>query len=131
MERIMTKISLAVVSATLAIAMAVPVQAGINDPEVIIYRFPGVLDNGGGSNAGVATSFHCTNFSGATEIIRFATRNGSGSLVSNQAFNIEHLRTTTASTHKRLLRTLAEADRCPDGHSARWSRPGRDQATCQ
>jgi hypothetical protein len=35
--------------AAAAFAFVQPAQAGINDPEVIIYRFPGVLDNGGGT----------------------------------------------------------------------------------
>jgi hypothetical protein len=80
-------------------ACAEPVQAGLNDPEVIIYRFPGVSDNGGGTNLGVATVFHCTNFSGVDEILRFLTRYSSGALASNVAVTIQHLRTRSASTH--------------------------------
>jgi len=95
----MTKISLAVVSAALAVGMAAPVVAGVNDPEVIIYRFPGVTDNGGGFELGIATAFHCTNFSGATENIRFATRRSDGGLVSNAVFPIAHLATLSVSTH--------------------------------
>jgi hypothetical protein len=80
--------------------MAAPVQAGINDPEVIIYRYPGVRDDGGISNVGVATAFHCTNFSGTTERIRFVTRNFDGSLKGNNlALMIDHLGTITVSTH--------------------------------
>ena len=51
----MTKISLAVVSAALAIGMAAPAMAAQTDPEIIIYRFPGVRDDGGAANVGVAT----------------------------------------------------------------------------
>jgi hypothetical protein len=98
-ERIMKKIQSLLVSAALTIGMAAPASAAQSDPEVIIYRFPGVLDNGAAANAGVATVFHCTNFSGVTEDIRFATRNSTTSLVSNMAFQINHLQTLTASTH--------------------------------
>ncbi|HKA71589.1 MAG TPA: hypothetical protein VKE26_07270 [Xanthobacteraceae bacterium] len=81
-----------VVAAALAMGMATPVLAGVNDPEVIIYRFPGVFDNGStGPNLGTATVFHCTNFSGAPENIRFATRSSGGQLLTN------HLSPSTTS----------------------------------
>jgi len=96
----MTKISSAVVSAALAIALAAPASAATTDPEVIIYRFPGVTDNGGGPNAGVATSFHCTNFSGALENVRFVTRDDIGTLLTNVVFPVSHLATLTTSTHQ-------------------------------
>jgi hypothetical protein len=100
MERIMMKIQALVVSAALAIGMAAPVLAANGDPEVIIYRFPGVFDDGGADNTGQATSFHCTNFSGANETIRFVTRGGpSGTLLTNVPLNINHLGTLTVSTH--------------------------------
>jgi hypothetical protein len=95
----MKTIQALVVSAALAIGMAAPVLAATTDPEVIIYRFPGVLDNGGGLNTGVATVFHWTNFSGVVEIIRYVTRNASGSLLTNITTLIDHLQTITASTH--------------------------------
>jgi hypothetical protein len=71
--------------------------------ELILYRFPGVRDNGGGSNAGVATVFHCTNFSGATETIRIVIRDSDTAVLANTAFNIFHLNTRTASTHSTSL----------------------------
>jgi hypothetical protein len=95
----MTKIQALVVSAVLAIGMAAPAVAGVNDPEVIIYRFPGVTDSGGGINTGIATVFHCTNFSGAPENIRFVTRDFSGNLANNSSFSIVHLQSVTVSTH--------------------------------
>jgi len=101
----MTKIQALVVSAAVAIGMAAPASAGVNDPEIIIYRFPGVL-NLGNANSGVATSFHCTNFSGANENIRFVTRGVDGSLLTNLVFPITHLATLTTSTHD----TTAYAD---------------------
>ena len=88
--------------AAAALTCAEPVQAGVNDPEVIIYRFPGVKDDGSGSFVGTATVFHCTNFSGATENIRFVTRRDDSSLASNEVFTVVHLRTTTVATHSNL-----------------------------
>jgi hypothetical protein len=88
-----------VVSAALAIGMATPALAATSDPEVIIYRFPGVRDDVSGSDLGVATVFHCTSFSGETETIRFVVRQFQTSLVSNTALPINHLATLTVSTH--------------------------------
>src|SRR5262245_8840390 len=52
--------------AVLGLACVLPaaVDAATTDPEVVLYRFPGVLDNGGGTGSGTATAFHCTNYSG-------------------------------------------------------------------
>jgi hypothetical protein len=85
--------------AAIAIGMSAPASAATTDPEVIIYRFPGVRDDGGTANVGVATTFHCTNFSGATELVRWVTRQSNGTLLSNVTFNISHLSSVTASTH--------------------------------
>jgi hypothetical protein len=85
--------------AAAALAFVQPAQAAQTDPEVIIYRFPGVTDNGGPAFTGVATVFHCTNFSGVTETIRFVTRTPGGFLLQNNTVNIGHLATRTAATH--------------------------------
>jgi len=104
----------------LCLALALPAQAQDRAPtptapgpaavgpaaaggtEIILYRVPGVRDNGGAENTGVATSFHCTNFSGVTESVRIVVRNFDSFLVVNQAFNINHLQTVTKSTHGTL-----------------------------
>src|SRR5215475_2467816 len=57
-------------AAALALGLPAPADASITDPEIIIYRFPGVRDDGGGVFIGVATVFFCTNFSGVTENAR-------------------------------------------------------------
>jgi hypothetical protein len=62
----------------ITLGLAAQVEAATTDPEVIIYRFPGVLDNGTGINVGVATIFQCTNFSGEQENIRLVTRSSGG-----------------------------------------------------
>src|SRR5262245_15942001 len=75
-----------VVFAALAFAMAAPTSAAQSDPEVIIYRFPGVRDDGAVASTGVATVFHCVSFSGVSETLRFATRDSKGKLLQNDAF---------------------------------------------
>ena len=84
----------------LIFALPAVADAATTDPEVIIYRFPGVLDDGGGIDAGVATVFHCTNFSGVTENIRFVTRDFAGGLLQNDALSSTHLATKTVVTHQ-------------------------------
>ena len=71
----------------------------ITDPLKLIYRVSGVADNGGGANAGVATAFHCTNFSQVTETISFVVRNFDGTKKADQSFALASLATGTASTH--------------------------------
>ena len=87
--------------AALGLALVLPTtsDAATTDPEVIIYRFPGVSDDGGGTFAGEATVFYCTNFSGVTETIRFVTRTRDAALVSNRSVGLAHLGTITAATH--------------------------------
>src|SRR5262245_24685486 len=94
----MTKCQALIVLA-LTIGMAMPASAGVGDPETIIYRFPGVLDGGGNPSVGVATSFHCTNFSGVPENIRFVVRNFDTSMAGNSVITVPHLKTATVSTH--------------------------------
>jgi hypothetical protein len=76
-----------------------PASAAQGDPEVIIYRFPGLKDDGGPQFLGVATVFFCTNFSGVTETIRFVTRNFDGILRQNSTLSIPHLQTWSVGTH--------------------------------
>ena len=83
----------------IAFGLTAPVSAASSDPENVIYRFPGVRDNDGAPNSGIATAFFCTNFSGATELIRFVTRNHDGTLLTNVVSFAAHLVTVTASTH--------------------------------
>src|SRR6266568_2250690 len=84
-------------TAVAGIAFVLPVQTldralgAIGDPELILYRFPGVRDDGGGLNAGVATSVHCTNFSGTTETIRYVVRNLVSEVLANSTLLIPHL----------------------------------------
>ena len=105
MSAIRSTTAIAAVIASLSLATILPAGAATTDPEVIIYRFPGVLDDGSAGQAGVVTSFHCTNFSGAVENIRIVLRNFDSTLKANVSFPIGHLATKTASTHSSVLYT--------------------------
>jgi len=89
--------------AAAVLAFVEPAQAGVNDPEVLIYRGSGVLDTGGGSFTGNATAFHCTNFSGVNENIRFVIRNANTTIVANQIIVAGHLGTVTVLTKDPVL----------------------------
>ena len=95
----MKAIQSTIAAAAIALGVAVPASAATTDPEVIIYRFPGVSNDGVTNNNGVTTVFHCTNFSGAAENVRFVTRSSDGGLRTNIVFTLLHLATLTASTH--------------------------------
>jgi hypothetical protein len=64
-----------------------------------IYVGTGVRDDGGAADAGTATSFHCTNVSGATASLRFLVLNFNGTAVGNVTVFVGHGQTTTHSTH--------------------------------
>ena len=66
----MTK-SLFALLATLAAGLAAPASAITFSSLTTIYIGSGVRDNGGVSHAGTATTFHCSNVSGASAQIRF------------------------------------------------------------
>jgi len=93
---------------TFAVGMTTAASAAQSDPETILYRVPGVVDNGGAMFAGVATVVSCTNFSGATENVRFVTRDLGGTLVSNSAFPVGHLKTFNVATHPVLSYAVAD-----------------------
>jgi hypothetical protein len=82
----------------LAFVLAAPAGATTTDPELVIYRIPGVLDSGGASNTGTATVFHCTNFSGAQENLRIVVRDSDSTIKGNLALVINHLQTVTLAT---------------------------------
>ncbi len=96
-------------TAVAGIAFVLSVQApdralgAVGDAEIILYRFTGVTDNGGAMNTGVATSFHCTNFSGVIETFRIVVRDTGAGVVANFAINIPHLLTFTFTTHQTNL----------------------------
>ena len=86
--------------AAVSLSLPGPAWAGANDPEVIIYRFTGVRDDGGGMGIGLITVFDCTNFSGTSESLRFVTRDGNTVLKSNVPVpGVTHLQTVAVVTH--------------------------------
>src|SRR3954449_13517821 len=85
-------------------APAAPLAVG--DPIMRLYRISGVRDNGAGSDAGVATSFHCSSFSTVDEKLRITLRNFNHTQVANRAITIHPLDTVTLSTH--LTRIFTE-----------------------
>ena len=87
-----------IAAAALAFVQAAPASAGVNDPEIIIYRGSGVLDTGGGDHTGAGTAIHCTPFSGVTENVRFVVRNRVSTIVANVVMTIQHLNTGTVLT---------------------------------
>ena len=84
-------------------ALALPAHSAVGDAEQILYRVSGVTDTGGADNTGVATSFHCTNFSGVTETIRIVIRDSNTTILANVPFSIAHLQTKTASTKGTII----------------------------
>jgi hypothetical protein len=80
--------------AVAAVAFTMPAQAAVGDPEVVLYRAAGVLDD----NSGFASAFYCTPFSGVSENIRIVVRGQNGALLANVATTISHLNTGTWAT---------------------------------
>ena len=107
--------------------MAAPASAVFTDPEVIIYRFPGVKDDGGPNFTGVATVFHCTNFSGTQETMRFVTRNAAGVLLARlvRGHTGKHANSTTRQRTAVLSRTRQD----PHAHAPRADRTGHGEIT--
>ena len=68
-----------------------------------IYVGSGVYDNGAAANAGVATSFICTNASGLTASMRFLVLDTPGSVAASNTTGMNHGETLTASTHSTFI----------------------------
>lgn len=83
-------------------AQAVAPQA-LTYPQQIIYRVSGVRDDGQGAQLGVATSFHCTNWSNLPEKLAIAVYNFNGALARARSFIVNSHYTFTVSTHKTLI----------------------------
>jgi len=99
-----------IAAAALACVLPAAADAAQTDPEVIIYRFPGVRETGGVAGTGVATVFHCTNFSGVTETLRIVIRSASGALLTNTPIGIAHLETRTIATKPTVLFSTTTVD---------------------
>jgi hypothetical protein len=71
----------------------------ITSPIMLIYRVPGVSDDGSGDFVGNATSFHCTNLSDVAETLVIIVHKFDGTIASNLSFTVPSANTFTASTH--------------------------------
>ena len=85
---------------TLAAGLAQPAAAITFPSLTTIYIGSGVRDNGGTTNVGAATVFHCSNVSGVAAQVRFLILNWIGTTVLlNHTSTLPHGRTFTLSTH--------------------------------
>jgi hypothetical protein len=69
----------------------------------IVYNVTGLRDDGGAGNAGIATTFHCTNPSPFLANVQIVIYNFDGTLKVNRAFQVDTRHTYTASTHSTVL----------------------------
>jgi hypothetical protein len=81
------------------VAGTLAVQAAVGDPLKVIYRVTNVIDNGGASNTGVATSITCTNLSMVTETLNVVIRSVNGVAKANVSVNVGTQGAWTGSTH--------------------------------
>jgi hypothetical protein len=85
------------------LAGAIPAHA--QTPNTLLYLYSGLRDNGGASQTGVASTVHCSNFSGVTVAVQFLVFNFDGTVKANVTFSIPNSATRTASTHATILYT--------------------------
>jgi len=83
-----------------AAAIAQPAAAVTFPSLTTIYVGSGVYDNGGATNAGVATSTHCSNVSGVSVDVRVLILNNAGGVAGSQTQTLAHGATGTFSTHQ-------------------------------
>jgi hypothetical protein len=89
-------------------SLAVAACAAITAPTALATTFPtlttiyigsAVSDNGGATNAGRATVFHCTNVSGVSATIRFLVLDFDGTVAGSVSSTVSHGATIRAGTH--------------------------------
>ena len=66
---------------------------------VTIYAVPGVFDSGEGPLTGEATTFLCSNLSGASQQIRFSVFRPGGAAAVDKVYSFSKAQTLTISTH--------------------------------
>ena len=69
----------------------------------LIYRASGLRDNGRATNAGVATSIHCTNLTTTSQRVQYVLRDFDHTLGASPTFTLAAGRTHTSSTHGTVL----------------------------
>ena len=86
--------------AALVALFAQPAAAVTFPSLTTIYVGSGVTDNGGAENAGIATTFLCSNVSGVDASVRWLVLDASGTIVEGQStFPVGHGETLAVSTH--------------------------------
>jgi hypothetical protein len=68
-----------------------------------LYLFPGLFDNGGAGQMGVASAFHCSNFSGTLQTVQVVVYNYNGTIVANMSALIDAASTFTFATKDTAL----------------------------
>jgi hypothetical protein len=86
--------------AAASLGFALPVDATTFPSLTTIYVGSGVLDNNAASNAGVATSIHCSNVSGVAVQVRVLILSGFGVVEASLTRTLAHGGTDTFSTHE-------------------------------
>jgi hypothetical protein len=89
--------------ALLGFIAAAPVAVAQNQLPYYLYLFPGVFDNGGGGQLGVASAFHCSNFSGTPQTVQVVVYNYNGTIVTNMSALIGAASTFTFATKDTAL----------------------------
>jgi hypothetical protein len=96
--------ALAIVSVTVGAQTltraATPAPATTFPSLTTIYVASGVFDDGGGINAGVATSVHCSNVSGQSAQVRVLVLQTTGAVARVNTQTVLHGNTQTFSTHE-------------------------------
>ena len=88
----------------LAATFAQPAAATTFPSLTTIYVVSGVLDNGGDSDTGLATTIVCSNVSGVTTNIRLLLLNSAGAVLATEnRINVVHGATIQQSTHHTAL----------------------------
>ena len=92
-----------------SIALAAPAAPALaaSGPSQVLYIFPGVADDGGGTGTNLTTVVHRFSFSLAQETFQFVVRNFDGSILKNTTFNMNRFQTVTVATHGVLLYTVS------------------------
>jgi hypothetical protein len=86
-------------AAALSAALAQPALAITFPSLTTIYVGTGVVDDGGGENAGTATAFSCVNVSGVSATVRVVVLGVNGDVEGQESRAVPHGATRTWTTH--------------------------------
>jgi hypothetical protein len=90
--------------AVLGFIAATPVAVAQNQPlPYYLYLFPGLFDNGGAGQMGVASAFHCSNFTSTPQTVQVVVYNYNATIVANMSALIGTASTFTFATKDTAL----------------------------